>query len=426
MGDFDRLSRQIVESVHNDDDDEAALALMAATLLLRKRKRGRNPKSTHPRIVLADHFSLLHANDPFEFQRRYHVSFGGYKELVRLLYDELKVDARQSMRSTSGNRPISPDDIVAMGLRFLGGTSAVDLTDLFGVSLASAHRVINKFIAAVNRQPALSINMPRTRAECKKLADEWDERSNAHGIFYGVVGAVDGILIHTQKPRKDEVSDTNQYFSGHKHHFGLNVQCVCDARGRFIYVCVAGPGKTNDARAFPRCEKLQRVIDNFPPEYFLVGDGAYPLSHTMLVPFNKHDRMDEDKRNFNFFHNQHRIQVECTFGQFTKKWAIFQKPSPKCLKRVSAIWEAAARLHNFNINYNDGNWVAVPNNDGEGEGGQEPPTDDVNENIPTYDYYSNDNGRRRNAIFRQLMELGLERPEANVQRNIDVPELNFN
>lgn len=416
MGDaLDLLTRQIVESVQNDDDDEVAVT-MAAALLLARQKRKRNPKVRHPRINLAEHFSRVQANTDFDFQRRYHMPEEAFWKLVELLQDKLKVDTRQSMRSTSGNRPILPEDIVAAGLRFLGGSTFLEVADIFGISYQSAHRVIHKFLNAVVEHPALEIDMPKTEEEFKKHADGWNKVSQAFGVFYGVVGAIDGLLIHTNKPAKDEVSNQADFYNGHYMRFGLNIQAVCDAKCRFIYFCVSSPGKTNDARAFSRCEGLTKAIDNFPEPYFLIGDNAYPLSKTMLIPYNAADGMTEDRRTYNFFLSQQRIRIEMTFGRFTSKWGIFKSNLRFDLETSSKICEAAARLYNFSIDNGARNSEDEPDNDREEED-DDGDEESTSENIPTYDYYSNDNGRRRKAIIAKIIELGLERPDENIERN---------
>ena len=60
------------------------------------------------------------------------------------------------------------------------------------------------------------------------------------------MGALDGLLVQTRKPNKSETPKQDDYYSGHKKAVGINVQAVCDARLRFLFVSVLCPGKTND------------------------------------------------------------------------------------------------------------------------------------------------------------------------------------
>lgn len=114
--------------------------------------------------------------------------------------------------------------------------------------------------------------------ELKKSADDWDKLSGAFGIYYWVVGAIDGWLACIEKPT---ISNATDYYSGHYQCFGLNIQAVCDSNLRFIYFSVAAPGRTNDSRVFGRLEKLRKWLDNLPPEYFVVSDNAYTLTDNL-------------------------------------------------------------------------------------------------------------------------------------------------
>ena len=141
-----------------------------------------------------------------------------------------------------------------MGLRYLScGVTPSVAADLYGVSHGYALALINKFLDAVDDCEALQIQVPQTQDELKCHADMWNDHSSAGNLYYGVVGAIDGWLACTNAPA---VSNTVDYFSGHYFRYGLNVQAVCDANLRFIFMTTNSPGKTNDARAYSRCSKF--------------------------------------------------------------------------------------------------------------------------------------------------------------------------
>ena len=149
----------------------------------------------------------------------------------------------------------------------------------------------------------------------------WNDHSSAGNLYYGVVGAIDGWLACTNAPA---VLNTVDYFSGHYFRYGLNVQAVCDANLRFIFMTTNSPGKTNDARAYSRCSEFRNWVDNLPEEYFIIGDNAYLLTNKMLIPFSGADRFDEYKRTYNFYLCQLWIRIEMAFGRLTTKWRIFR------------------------------------------------------------------------------------------------------
>ncbi len=55
-----------------------------------------------------------------EFEQRFWMSRSMFDDLVEELRIPLTVSFAQSLRSTSGNEPIYPEMIVAIGLRILG------------------------------------------------------------------------------------------------------------------------------------------------------------------------------------------------------------------------------------------------------------------------------------------------------------------
>ena len=262
------------------------------------------------------------------------------------------------MRSSSGNQPITPDMVVAAGLRFLGGSPYKDVADVLGISRESAKRVVGKFLDAVNNSEDLAISLPNTPTELQRCADDWSELSSAFGIYKGAVGAIDGWLACIDKPN---VSNPADYYSGHYQRYGLNVQAVCDVNLKFIYFGVVAPGKTNDARVFRRCLGLQKWLDKIPNEYFLVGDNAYPLSNKLLIPFSGAQKHAKYNRSYNFYLSQMRIRIEMAFGRLTTKWRIFCRNLDSCLEKNSLIYVVAAKLHNFVIDNDNQHFQASDN-----------------------------------------------------------------
>ena len=107
--------------------------------------------------------------------------------------------------------------IVAIGLRFLGGEKAKSLADTFGISISSTHRVINKFLNAVDlsSHPHLSTDLlPNSYNERIQVARQWEERSSAFGCFFGCLGAIDGWLVRIVCPsyQRDDISNSTTFF----------------------------------------------------------------------------------------------------------------------------------------------------------------------------------------------------------------------
>jgi hypothetical protein len=197
--------------------------------------------------------------------------------------DDITVDETRSRASTEGNEPIYHELIAGAGLRFLGGADKASLSEIFGISDSSTLRIIDMFLNAVIGCYALSMVVPVTHDALLLGAHDFNNISGC-GLFFGVVGAIDGWLCCTDRP--SDVTNATDYYSGHYQRFGINVQAMCDANLRFIYVGTAGPGSTNGNRAFSRCLLLRRWIDSLSEDFFVIGDGAYVVSNRILIPYS--------------------------------------------------------------------------------------------------------------------------------------------
>ena len=79
------------------------------------------------------------------------MNFSEFKYLFDALDDAITVSYVKSWASTDGNDPIYPEVVMACGLRFLAlNDSPQTLSDLYGMSVSSAKRVINMFLDAVD------------------------------------------------------------------------------------------------------------------------------------------------------------------------------------------------------------------------------------------------------------------------------------
>ncbi len=81
----------------------------------------------------------------------------------------------------------------------------------------------------------------------------------------------------------------------------------------------------------------------------LFGDNAYINTPFMAAPFTNVSLGSMD--DYNFYHPQLCIRVECTFGMFIKRWGILRAalPSGITIKKTVAMVNALAKLHNFCI-----------------------------------------------------------------------------
>jgi hypothetical protein len=89
------------------------------------------------------------------------------------------------------------------------------------------------------------------------------------------------------------------------------------------------------------------------PHLCLFGDSAYINSFFLATPFI--GRCEGAKDSYNFHHSQIRINIECAFGVFVKRWGILRTAlrSNMGVRKINMMVVALAKLHNFCIDEKD-------------------------------------------------------------------------
>ncbi|CAN0220501.1 unnamed protein product [Pylaiella littoralis] len=95
---------------------------------------------------------------------------------------------------------------------------------------------------------------------------------------------MDGLFVRTIRPTTRDTAEPNSYYSGHKKGFGMNFQGICDAEYRIIAWTMNSPGCQNDRTAF-KFSGFEQLLQDLPPDYFILGDAAYPASDRVLIPY---------------------------------------------------------------------------------------------------------------------------------------------
>ena len=160
-----------------------------------------------------------------------------FDQLCRILHNDLKVDHHQLRRSTRENPPITEKMTVAMGLRYMGGKFSKSCSDIFGTSLSTPDRIINRSLKAVDKSPHTNLSidlLPRDEMEMNRNVLKCNSRSGAGHLYFGFIGAIDGLLCTCEKP--PDVPNSSDYFSAHYQRFGYNEQAICDCNLRIIWV----------------------------------------------------------------------------------------------------------------------------------------------------------------------------------------------
>jgi hypothetical protein len=214
----------------------------------------------------------------------------------------------------------------------------------YGISHTDIMDSVWHVVEVVNNYPQFQITYPSSAREHEKIVAGFEKASSVGFNICG--GAVDGILIWMQKPNLKEAKrvgvDQRKSLCGRKHKFGLNCQAVANVNGKKLDISVAY-GAASDLYARLEDGLLQNG-------YVLFGSNAYLNLFFMATPYANvsGNPNKKSKDNYNFFHSQLRIRVECAFGMLVARWGIRMAISNKLtVTRTIALVNMLARLHIF-------------------------------------------------------------------------------
>ena len=163
------------------------------------------------------------------------------------------------------------------------------------------------------------------------------------------------MLLWIEKPSQYECERSHcgarKFFCGRKHKYGLNLQGTCDSEGRFLDVSICHPASTSDFLSYST-SKLSKKLESagfLAPGLVIFGDSAYVNCSYFVTPYKAVKSGSKD--DFNYYHSQVRIKIECAFGMLVARWSILRKPLPSSmgLSKTTALTMCLCRLHNFCI-----------------------------------------------------------------------------
>ena len=321
-------------------------ALLALVVFLSKQKATATRSTCHVRNRLPWdlHVAKLYHESPTAFERVYRMSFVSYKKLCSWIDPYVRVDPIKSQNRTGTGR-IETEVVLHCLLRWLAGGSYLDVRMIAGISESSFYPCCYKAADAIRCLEQLAIRFPTTTEAIEKSVDGFKAISREE-VIDGCVACIDGFLLPITVPSVEETANQIAYYSGHYNTNGINVQAACDSHCRFVYVALAAPGSSSDLVAL-RKTTLSDKIANLPLGRYVIGDNAYVCTENLLTPFPGTQHSVPANNNYNFFLSQLRIRIEMTFGRFTNRWRMFQRPVQVKLRNLGKLFMCAAMLHNF-------------------------------------------------------------------------------
>jgi DDE superfamily endonuclease len=115
------------------------------------------------------------------------------------------------------------------------------------------------------------------------------EPATIGAVFYGCVGALDGVAIELLKP-PDAYIPRN--FFCRKGMYCISAQAVVASACRFLYMSANCVGSAHDSLSFA-CSRLgQAFRQNGLGPFWIAGDAAYECWNGLIAPWSKDQQLD--------------------------------------------------------------------------------------------------------------------------------------
>jgi hypothetical protein len=175
------------------------------------------------------------------------------------LHDILEPHLDEQFGTSARGRPNGPIPTklrLSAALRFFSGASVYDIQLTHGIGEASVYKSVYGVINAANRCPHFEFNHDGAEfpslEEQEEIAEGFLKKSAAG--FHNVVMAMDGMLVWTTQPTKQDCLDVGigerSFHCYRKDKFGLLLLAGCDHLCRFRWADITHPGVCSDYTAW--------------------------------------------------------------------------------------------------------------------------------------------------------------------------------
>ena len=285
--------------------------------------------------VFRDRRNPLEIFDDEELQARYRFSRQGIMKITDVIAPDIE-------HPTKRNCALLPYQQVLIARQYYAtGTFHLVAGDPLQVTQPTACRAIHRVTNGLCRKIKDFVKFPDENS----LPRIKDGFFNIRG-FPGVIGCVDGTHIWIIGPHENEKDYVNR-----KGYYSINVQVICDHRGRIINIVAKWPGSTHDSRIL-RSSHIWDIMEGGRIHGCILGDSGYPCRNWLMTPILH--TLTAQERCYNSAHKGTRVLVEQTIGRWKRRFHLLHLQSrmknPESTCRVIA---ATAVLHNLALERNE-------------------------------------------------------------------------
>lgn len=230
-----------------------------------------------------------------------------------------------------------------------GSTTSVGT--FFGIGNGSVLNFIKRVVVAIKSLKDNVVVWPKDEDK-----EEMKRRIQVKHGFQNCIGIIDGTLIGlAAKP-----SVYGESFFCRKHIYAINIQIICDDKGKIRYYYGGWPGSTHDNRAWRNSKVFLDAQSYFQDGEYLLGDSAYSVSAVMVPTFkaSSGQSLGEHKEFFNQKVAGIRVVSEHCNGILKNRFVCLKNINidagvKKGMKEIMDLFECCCILHNIFIDYDD-------------------------------------------------------------------------
>ena len=229
------------------------------------------------------------------------------------------------------------------------GASIGAYARLGGISYGSVVNFTNRVFTALLDRREEVVKWP-TAAERRVISARFAEN---HGLE-GAVGIVDGTPVNfAVRPHIN-----GEVWFNRKQRYAMNVQLICDDRGRITYFIVGWPGSVFDATVLGQSAMAINPHEFFSNGEYLLADAGYAGTWWCCTPYRNPQAQLPINSQFNELFSSARVKIEHVNGIWKGRFASLKnlRIQVKQMKQFGDInrWIVVCIiLHNLLLSYKD-------------------------------------------------------------------------